>query len=44
MGPAYLDYVAGVVLPALILKGLAQKKRAFVVALVPVFAVAHLRR
>lgn len=38
---AHLQCVAGVVLCALVFKGLAQEECAFVVDLIPVFAVAH---
>lgn len=39
----YLERVAGVVWRGLVSEGLAEKKRAFVVDLVPVFAIAHIQ-
>lgn len=39
----YLERVAGVVRRGLVSEGLAEKKCAFVVDLVPVFAVAHIQ-
>lgn len=39
----YLECVAGVILCGLVFERLAQKKCAFVVDLIPVFAVAHVQ-
>lgn len=39
----YLHCVAGVILCGLVFEGLAQKKRALVVDLIPVFAIAHVQ-
>lgn len=40
---AYLKCIAGVILCGLVFKGLAQKECAFVVHLIPVFAIAHVQ-
>lgn len=39
----YLQCVTGVIVRGLVFKGLAQKQRALVVDLIPVFAIAHVQ-